>query len=226
MSVTSAVTVGPTYEGPPERRSSWPWILAVAVVAQPLLLAVNATFHPEVELNGPSLLAGAAESPVTWYAVHLIAALGAMLGVPAALGIRRLVAGRDRRLADAAVGAAVVAAVVLSMTFAMEASVLRLVAGAGVGTTEAVALADAFTETPEFFAVLVGAAAATLAGVLFAIALLRARSVPRWLPFTMLVGSLGTVAATPGSLVGPLAFVLLTVAGAALAPRVGRASSG
>jgi hypothetical protein len=210
---------------PPAHRPLWPRLLAVAVVAQPLLIAVNAIFHPEVDLNGEGLLQAAMEGPTRWYAVHMVAALGAVVGAPAALGLRRLVHHGGRRLADAAVVSALLAAVLLSMTFAAEGSLLRLAATAGIDEADAVALVDAYTDTPEFYGVGLGALAATLSGVLFALALLRDGRVPRWMPVVLLVGSLGTAAAAPGTPIGPLAFGIITVASAALARRVAAAAT-
>lgn len=203
-------------------------LLAVAVVAQPLLIAVNAVFHPTVDMSGEGLLNGTLEGAGTWYAVHLIAAVGALLGIPAAVGLRRLVrdGGRGRRLANVAMSAWFLAGGLLAMGFATEASVFRLAATAGIDRSDAVVLADAYAGTPEFYAIGIGAALATLAGVLFAIALLRDGSVPRWMPWTLLVGTLVTVAAAPGTPIGPIAFGVITIAAAGLAPRVAARAGG
>jgi hypothetical protein len=205
---------------PSQDRPIVPRLLAVAVVAQPLLIAVNALFHPEVDMSGEGLLTGAIEGPGTWYVVHMIAAFGALLGIPAAVGLRRLVRGRGRRLADVAMAAWFVAGGLLAMGFAAEGSLLRLVTTADIDRSEALVLAEAYAGTSEFYAVGVGAAAATLGGVLFAIALLRDGRLPRWMPCTLLVGSVATAAAAPGTPVGPVAFAIITVAAVGLARRL------
>lgn len=196
-------------------------LLAAAVVAQPLLIAVNALFHPPVDITGSGLLAGAAAGPTAWFAIHVVAALGALLGGPAALGLRTLVAGSPKRLASAGVAVAFVGSVVLSLSFATEASVLRLAATA-LDQAEAVPLAEAYTRTPEFFAIPVGVFAGVLGGVLIGVALLAGRSVPRWQPVVYLLGTLASLTAGPGSPVGPMAFATIAVASAAMAARIVR----
>jgi hypothetical protein len=110
------------------------------------------------------------------------------------------------------------------MTFAAEGSVLRLVATADIDGGDALALVDAYTETPEFYGVGLGALAAALSGVLFALALLRDGAVPRWMPVVLLVGSMATAAAAPGTPIGPLAFAVIIVASVGLARRVAAAA--
>ena len=197
-------------------------VLAVAVVAQPVLIAVNSLLHPPVELSGHGLLHGAAQSPGTWFAVHLSAAVGGLLFVPAAVGLRSLVAGRIRWLATAGVTVSVVAALTLAIAFIAEASVLRLVATAPIGDDAAVALADAFVGTPEFALIPVGFVAAVVSSLFLGAALIAARSVPRWLALGYLVGVLAGVVAPPGTPIGPVASVLLVGTSVLLAVRVRR----
>lgn len=196
-------------------------LLAAAVVAAPTLIALNALLHPEVELSGASILAGASLDPSRWFAVHTVAAVGAMLGVPAAFGLRRLIAQRGRRLAHAGLTLVVLSSPILALTFAAEASVLRL-AAAELDPTAALRLADAYARSPEFYAVGAAVAMTTLGGVLLGAALLVGREVPRWLAVPYLVATLATVAAAPGTLVGPVAFGLVAVVSIFLAARVVR----
>lgn len=198
-------------------------LLAVALVAQPLLVGVNATFHPQIEFTAAGILAGAADDPARWYVVHLIAALGAALTVPAVLALRSLVHERGRRVANIGVGAGVLAAVVLTMAFPIEGSVYRLAVTSGLDLADQRALSEAFLGSPEFLAVPVGVLAFTLAGVLLATALLAGRVVPNWQATLYLVGMLATLAGAPGTLVGPIAFLIVTVAAAILARHVTRA---
>lgn len=202
---------------PPLRR-----VLAVALVLQPLLVGVNATFHPAVEFTAPGMLAGAAASPTRWYVVHLVAALGALLTLPAVLALRTLVTERGRRVAGLGVGAGIVAAAVLGIAFGIEASVFRLAVSAGVDTDAQLALAETFLTTPEFYAAPIGVLAFTLAGLLLATALLAARAVPRWKAVLYLAGMLATLGGAPGSPLGPIAFGIVTIAAATLAVHVAR----
>lgn len=197
-------------------------LLAIALVAQPLLVGVNATFHPAVEFTAEGMLAGAAADPTTWYVVHLVAALGALLTVPAVLALRTLVTERGRRVANVGVVAGTVAAAVLGIAFGIEASVFPLAVSAGLDDAAQLALAEAFLTTPEFFAAPIGVLAFTLAGLLLATALLAARAVPRWKAVLYLVGMLATLGGAPGSPLGPIAFGILTVAAATLSVHVAR----
>lgn len=206
--------------GPPSR-----WrrqLLATTVLAQPVLIGINALFHPDVDITGAGVLAGAEEGPTRWYVVHLVAALGAVLGVPAAVALRRLV-GRHRVLADTATVAAVVASVVLAMTFVAEASVMRLLAAGDITDAAALSLAEDYTGTPEFFAVPLGILGSVVSGVLFGIALFRERRVPRFAPVLLIVGSAATVVAAPGTPVGPIAFGIIALSASVLAHYVATA---
>jgi hypothetical protein len=200
--------------------------LATAVVIQPLLVGVNATFHPEVELTGAGLVAGAAGNPTGWYILHMVAAVGALLIAPAILGLRILIDQRGRRVANLGVGVGFLAAMVLAIAFASEASALRLAVTAGLDEAGTLAIGNAFMQTPEAFGVPVGAAAFALSAVLMASALLAAGSVPRWQAILFLVGVVSTLAATPGSPVGPIAFGIVTIASAFLAGHVIRGTAG
>lgn len=222
MSIAAPLSPTRSVAPPAARSGAARRLLAVAVVVQPLLIGVNATFHPEVEMTAAGLLAGAAPDPTRWYVVHLIAAVGAALGVAAAVGLRTLITDRGRRAANIAVGAAALGAVVLAITFGAEASLFRSVAVAGVDPAAALAIADVYASSPEFFAIPVGVLASTLGGLLMGVALIAARSVPRWVAVTFLAGSVVTLVAVPGTPVGPIAFGIVAVASAVLARHVTR----
>lgn len=196
--------------------------LAAAVVAQPLLIGLNATFHPDIELTGAGILSGAATNPGNWYAVHLVAALGALLTIPAVFGLRTLINERGRRVANLGVAAGILAGTVLPAAFSIEASVVRLLVTSDLDPTGQQAIAEAYVASPESFAVPVGVLAFTLAGLLLATALLAARAVPRWQAVLYLVGILATLGAAPGSPLGPIAFGVVTIAAAFLARHVAR----
>ena len=203
-----------TPPAPPAR--PWARLLAASLVAQPVLLGINALFHPEVELSGDSILAGAAEGPRSWYVVHVVAALGAAFGLPMALALRRLLPAR-RALADTAVGASILSAFLLSTSFMAEASAFQLFVESDISREAALTLADDYTGTPEFFAVGAGVLLAAVSAVLFGIALLRDRRVPRWQPAALMLGTFATFVAVPGTPLGPVGFAVVAVGGAGLA---------
>lgn len=194
-------------------------LLAAAVLVQPLLIGVNGTFHPEVDMEAASLLAGAADSSTSWYAVHLIAALGALLGAPAAFGLRRLLHERNR-MGDAAVVTALLATTVLAPAFVAEASVLRLAVTADMSDAARLALADDYLGTPEFYAVGVGVLAAGFSAVLFAVAILLERRIAMWMPFATIAGTIAALGAQPGTALAPAAFGVVAIAACGLATHV------
>lgn len=195
-------------------------LLAVGLVAQPLLIGINALFHPRIEFTPAGILAGTADGPAVWFAVHIVAALGALLTLPAVLGLRTLVSERGRRVANVGVGGGILAAAILPAAFAIEASVFRLAVTSGIDAASQQAIAEAFLAAPEAAAVPVGVLAFALAGLLLAMALIAGRAVPRWQPVLYMVGIVGSLAGGPGSPVGPLAFAVVTVAAAFLAGHV------
>lgn len=197
-------------------------LLALAVVAQPLLVGINAVFHPAMEFTASGILAAAAQAPTRWYLVHVIAAVGALLTVPAVLGLRSLVSERGRRVADIGVGVGIFAAVLLGIAFCIEASLMRVVVTSGVDRAAALAVTQRFLAAPEFLAVPIGVLAFTLSAVLLAVALLAAKVVQRWQAGLYLVAMLATLGGGPGSPLGPVAFGTATIAAAFLAVHVAR----
>jgi hypothetical protein len=184
-------------------------LLAAAVLGAPVLLSINSAFHPRVDIDAESLLEGAASGPTQWYLVHMVAAVGAMLGVAAAVGLRTLVVGRGRRLSGVALTLTVVGAPVLAMVFAIEAAVLHLATSLDGGA--ALDLAEGYVDGPDFYAVPVAIALVTLGSLLMGIALVLSRAVPRWQSVTLCVATAATAVAAPGSPVGPIAFGTISV---------------
>ena len=197
-------------------------LLAVAVVVQPLLIAVNSVLHPPVEMSGHGLLHGAAQSPGTWFAVHLTAAVGALLAAPAALGLWTLVVGRWRRLATIGVALSGVAATLLALGFAAEASVLRLAAVADIGEDAALTLADAYVRSPESYLIPAGFLGVVLGSLCLGVGMLLARSVPRWQALGYLLGVVAGVVAAPGTVAGPVSSAVVIAASTFLGARIWR----
>ena len=195
-------------------------LLAGAVVVAPTMIGVNSLFHPEVDMTAVGILAGAVTDPTGWFSIHLVAAFGALLGVPAAFGLRTLARDRGRRLATAGAALTAIASPLLALAFAAEASVLRL--AAQMEPAAGLALAEAYTGTPEFYAVGGAVALGTLASLLMGAALLVSRTVPRWLAGTYVAAVLATLGAVPGTAIGPVAFGVMALASVGLAIRIVR----
>jgi hypothetical protein len=194
-------------------------LLAAAVVGAPALIAVNALFHPAVELSGAGFLAGAQTAPTAWFIVHVIAAFGALLGVPAAIGLRTLVRDRGSRVATAGVALTVLASPTLALAFAVEASVLRL-AVTSLDPSSALQLAQAYARTPELYAVGIAVMGGTLGSVLLGLGLLRSRTFPAALPAAYVISTLVTVAGAPGTPIGPIAFGVVAAVSVTFAARI------
>jgi hypothetical protein len=199
-------------------------LLAAAVLGAPVLLSINSAFHPRVEITAKSLLEGAESGPTQWYVVHVVAALGALLGVAAAFGLRSLVVGRGHRLSSVALGLTVVGAPVLAMSFAIEAGVLHL-ASTRLDGAAALDLVEGYVEGPDFYAVPAAIALVTLGSLLMGIALVLAGTVPRWQSVTLCLATVATALGAPGTPVGPIAFGTVSVVSVFLCLEVTRRAS-
>jgi hypothetical protein len=171
-------------------------------------------------MSGAGIFAGAAADPSAWYVAHVVAALGALLGLPAAAGLRCLVRDRGHRLATTGLGLVMVGSPVLAMTFTAEASVLHL--AAGLDPSAGLALAEGYTQSPEFYAVGAAIALSTLGSLLLGTALLAGRGASRWMVGGYLAGTVVSLVAVPGTVVGPSAFGVITLASVGLAAQVVR----
>jgi hypothetical protein len=218
---TSTPTTPPNGGAPHPLAMSTRRALALAVVGAPLLIAVNSVFHPEVDMTGAGFLAGAEAGAARWFAVHVVAAIGALLGAPAAVGLRTLVRHRGRRLATSGMALTLIAAPILALGFASEASVLRF-AATELDPAAALVLAEAFTSAPEFYAIGIGVMVGTLGSLLLGLGLLTSRSVPPALPAIYLLATAATAAGAPGTALGPIAFGVVAVVSTALAVRIAR----
>jgi hypothetical protein len=191
--------------------------LAVVLGLQPLLLTINALFHPEVDIEGASFLEAVSAGSTRWYVVHLVAALGAVLWVPAAFGVGQLITGGYRRSTTAAMSAVMAGSALLALGFVTEGSFFRLLAHAAIDETAALTLAEGFLETPEFFSIMPGFGLAAIGTATLAVVLLRQGAAMRWHALTYALGIVVSAISPPGSPIGPLALAVATVAAIGMA---------
>lgn len=91
-----------------------------ALVVSPLLMLAGGLLHPEEDSGGAAQLAIVAGSPDRWRLSHLLLVLGAVVLVPAALALGRLIALRSPRWATMGTVLAVGGACFLVGVFALE----------------------------------------------------------------------------------------------------------
>lgn len=195
--------------------------LAIALAVQPLLLTVNAVFHPQVEIEAASFLEAVRGASTRWYIVHLVAALGAVLWVPAAFAMRQLIADGHERLLTLALTAVAAGSTILALGFAIEGAVFRLMAQADIGDAAAHTLADDFLGTPEFLSILPGFVLSAAGIALLTTILLHQRSAVRWQALAYVSGVITSAVSPPGSPIGLVGLAVVTVAAIGMARHVG-----
>lgn len=219
MQTIADLTAPTATEAPSRRERHW---LALTLAVQPLLLTVNAVFHPEVDIDGASFLEAVNDGPTQWYIVHLIAALGALLWIPAAFAIRQLIGDGYPRLRAVAMTAVMAGSSILALGFAIEGSVLPLLARADIGDAAALTLAEDFLDTPAFFSILPGFGLSAAGVALLAAILLHYRSPVRWPALVYVLGLVVSTISPPGSPIGPAALAVVAVAAIGMARHVPR----
>lgn len=194
-------------------------LLALAVGAAPLLQLAGMVPHPVVPDSSADLLALVAQDPAQWFRIHALSAAAAALSVVSALALASLVASRL-----ATVGAAlwVTGGSLLVFAFGAEAHLTSLAADPSLDATAMAALVELEGDSPGLAALMTGFPLLGVGTLLVMAALYRSRVVPRWQPGLVLVGTLTSVAAAPGSDLGPLLFLPSVVGTLALAVTVAR----
>lgn len=197
-------------------------LLAAALVAQPLLIFGAMTVHPEVtDRTGAAFVEAAAAHPTRWFVVHLVATIGALLGIAVAFGLRQLAGGRGRRTANAGVALALLGNTAVALGFAFEATLFRLVSSSGLDGASAAHVGDRFLDGPETVILMAGFPVMVLATTLLAVGLHLGRAVPRWQP-VLLVVALAASLTPPGSPVGLAGGLALVAVMTSLAVRLAR----
>ena len=198
-------------------------LLAAAVAAAPLLQLAGMIPHPVMPDSPAAALEVVASDPDGWFRMHALAASSAALTVVACLALAGLVRGRGARLATVGATLQVVASALLVFAFAAEAHLWSLAADPSLDRAAVVPLVALEDGSPAMVGLGLGFPLLGVGTVLLMSGLLRSRAVPRWQPVLVLVGTFTSIAAAPGSSLGPLLFVPSVLGMLALARSVARA---
>ena len=197
-------------------------LLALAVAAAPLVQLAGVVPHPELPEDAAGALAVVAADPGQWFRIHLLAATAAVLFVVTALVLASLVRGRGAALATAGATLLVVGAGALAIAFGAEAHLLSVAADPSLDRGAMVELAELEEDSPAMSLLNVGFPLVGLGTLLLMTGLLRSRAVPVWQPALVLVGTVTSLAAAPGSDLAPLLFAPSVAGYLALAWSVAR----
>lgn len=226
MSATVETVTVPVQRGLPAATSRVPdlrrALLALAVAAAPLLQVAGMLPHPVLPETPAATLALVAQDPDGWFRMHALAASSAALSLVSALALAGLVRGRGAGLATVGAALQSVGCALLVFAFAAEAHLWSLAADASLDRAAVVPLVALEHGSPAMSALLLGFPLVGVGSVLLMSGLLRSRAVPRWQPALVLLGTLASIPAPPGSAVGPLLLAPAVVGLLALAVRVAR----
>lgn len=197
-------------------------LLALPVAAAPLVQLAGVVPHPELPDDAAGALAVVAEDPDRWFRIHLLAAVAAVLFVVAAVALASLVRRRGAGLAAAGAALLVAGGGVLAIAFGAEAHLLSVAADPSLDRSAMVALARLEEDSPAMSLLSVGFPLVGIGTLLLMAGLIRSRAVPRWQPALVVLGTLTSVAAAPGSDLAPLLFAPSLAGYLALATSVAR----
>ena len=179
-------------------------LLGLVVAAAPVLQVAGMLPHPEVGATAAETLAVVAEDPALWTRIHLLSAAAASLFAVAAVVLAAWVRRRGAALATSGAALLVLGCGALTAAFAAEAHLLPLAADPSLDRSAMVALAE-LEEGSLLLTLLMAGLPLTGIGTLLLMAgLLRSTAVPRWQPALVLLGTLASVVAPPGSALGPV----------------------
>jgi hypothetical protein len=202
-------------------------LLAATVAAAPTLQIIGMLWHPAVAEHGADQLAIVATDPGRWSGTHLVAAVASGLYVLAAVALAALVRARGAVLATLGAVLSVAGGITLAIAFGAESHLLSVAADPSLDRTAMAQLAELEHSSPAAALIMTGLPLIGLGQILLAAGLLRSRVIPRWQPALVLIGLVSSLAAAPGSLVGPVlmlpavvGYVAISVGMARSAPRL------
>ncbi len=208
----------------PRVRTTRAVLLSLAVAGAPVLQMSGFLTHPEVPATSAELLDLVGRDPGGWFRIHAVAAASAVLSIVAAIALAALVRSRGAVLATIGATLAALGGGMLAIAFGAEAQLASLAADPSLDRGAMTALLDLEPASPAVALLMAGFPAAGIGSLLLAVALLRSRSVPRWMPALVLLGLVASFAASPGSHVGPLLLTPAVVGYLALSREVVRAA--
>jgi hypothetical protein len=199
-------------------------LLALAVAAAPLVQLAGMVPHPELGETAAETLALVAEDPRQWFLIHVLSAGAAVLFVVSAVVLASLVRRRGAALATTGATLMVLGGGAMAIAFGAEAHLLSLAADPSLDRPAMVALAELESDSPAMALLMAGFPLFGLGTLALMGGLIRSAAVPRWQPVLVVVGTVTSIAAAPGSQLGLLLFAPSVVGYLALATSVARAS--
>ena len=179
-------------------------LLALPVALAPLLQIAGMLPHPVLPDSAAAQLAVVAADPAAWWRMHLLAAGAALMFALAAAPLAGLV--RDRGTAAATAGAVLLTAgsAALVVAFSAEAHLWSLAADPSLDRSALVPLVALEAGSPAMALLGAGFPLVGLGTVLLMTGLLRSGRVPWWQPGLVLLGTVASLGAAPGSDLGPV----------------------
>ena len=199
-------------------------LLAAVVVAAPALQVTGMLLHPPLGATPAEQLDIIAPSPTTWFATHVVAAAAGALYILAGPVLAGLARARGAAVATAGAVLTVLGGAVLAVGFGAEAHLLSLAVDPSLDRAAMVELAALEASAPAMTMIAIGVPLLGLGQLLLAGGLLASRAVPRWQPALVLAGYIASIAAAPGSILGPILLVPAVVGYAAIALTLARSN--
>ena len=179
-------------------------LLALPIALAPLLQIAGMLPHPELPDSPAASLQVVAQDPAQWWRIHLLSACASFLFALAAVPLASLV--RRRGAVPATAGAVLLAlgGGALTVAFSAEAHLWSLAADPSLDPDGLVGLVALEEASPAMSLLGVGFPLVGLGTMLLMAGLLRSGQVPWWQPALVLLGTVASLGAAPGSDLGPL----------------------
>ena len=179
-------------------------LLALPVALAPLFQIAGMLPHPVMPDSAAAALEVVAQDPASWWRMHLLAATAAFLSALAAVPLASLV--RRRGAVPATLGAVLLAlgGGALTVAFSAEAHLWSLAGDPSLDQDALVGVVALEDASPAMGLLGLGFPLVGLGTVLLMTGLLRSRRVPWWQPALVLLGTVASLGAPPGSDLGPL----------------------